>query len=117
MLKTRALVTAATLESRLLTAMGSLLPCSPKSKLFRDNLRFLGFDSPAARPAAIGIITPFRMMRSPLSRAAVVVVLFVLVLATMYAFVASRASPSVDSQEETATRRTVTARGRIEPES
>lgn len=66
-------------------------------------------------------------MRPSLSRAAVVVVVFVLVLATAYALVASRASPSVDSHQESAsaraagsetvTRRTVTARGRIEPES
>jgi len=66
-------------------------------------------------------------MRSSLSRAAVVVVVFVLVLATVYALVASRASPSVDSDQEspsaraagpeTVTRRTVTARGRLEPES
>ena len=66
-------------------------------------------------------------MRSSLSRAVVVVVAFVLVLATMYALVGSRASPSVDSHQgfssvraagsETVTRRTVTARGRLEPES
>jgi HlyD family secretion protein len=63
-------------------------------------------------------------MRSTLSRA-VVVVACVVVLATMYALVASRASPSVDSRQEssraagsgTAARRTVTARGRLEPES
>jgi HlyD family secretion protein len=65
-------------------------------------------------------------MRSSLSRAVVVVVAF-LVLATMYALVASRASPSVDSHQEpsgaradgpqSAARRTVTARGRLEPES
>jgi HlyD family secretion protein len=66
-------------------------------------------------------------MRSSLSRAVVVVVACVLVLATRYAFVASRASPSVDSLQGsssvrgagsgTAARRTVTARGRLEPES
>jgi HlyD family secretion protein len=66
-------------------------------------------------------------MRSSLSRAVVVVVAFVLVLATMYAFVVSRASSSVDSHQESSTaraggsgtvaRRTVTARGRLEPES
>lgn len=66
-------------------------------------------------------------MRSSLPRAAVVAVVFVLVLATLYVLVASRASPSVDSHQESAsaraagsetvTRRTVTARGRLEPES
>jgi HlyD family secretion protein len=67
------------------------------------------------------------MVRPSLSRAVVVVVVLVLVLATVYALVASRASPSVDSHQEpasaraagseTVTRRTVTARGRLEPES
>jgi len=62
------------------------------------------------------------MTRSSRSRAAVVVVVCVLVLATMYAFVASRASPGADPHQsaaasETVTRRTVTARGRLEPES
>ena len=66
------------------------------------------------------------MMRSSLSRAVIVVVVFVLV-ATMYALVGSRASPKVDPRQESAsagapgsvtvTRRTVTARGRLEPES
>ncbi|MGH9423960.1 MAG: efflux RND transporter periplasmic adaptor subunit, partial [Thermoanaerobaculia bacterium] len=65
-------------------------------------------------------------MRFSVSRAAVVVVVFVLV-ATMYALVASRASPTADSRGEsigarvpgsgTVIRRTVTARGRLEPES
>jgi HlyD family secretion protein len=61
------------------------------------------------------------MPRSSLSRAAIVVVVCVLGLATVYAVVASRASSNVDSRQpaagsETATRRTVTARGRLEPE-
>nr|UXE44889.1 p-hydroxybenzoic acid efflux pump subunit AaeA [uncultured bacterium] len=61
------------------------------------------------------------------SRAAVVVVVVFLVVATLYAFVASRVSPSVVSHpasanaraagSATVTRRIVTARGRIEPES
>ena len=67
------------------------------------------------------------MARPSLSRALVVVVAFVLVLAAVYAFVASRESASLDSHQESAsgrsagsetvTRRTVTARGRLEPES
>ena len=58
------------------------------------------------------------MIRPSLSRAAVVVVVCVVVLATMYALVASRASPSVDSrQQSVSARATVTARGRLEPES
>ena len=66
------------------------------------------------------------MMRSSLSRAVIVVVVFV-VVATMYALVGSRASPKVDSHQDSANahasgsvtvgRRTVTARGRLEPES
>jgi HlyD family secretion protein len=65
-------------------------------------------------------------MRSSLSRA-VVVAVFALVLATAYALVGSRASPSVASHRESASagaaggekvpRRIVTARGRLEPES
>ena len=62
------------------------------------------------------------MPRSSLSRTAVVVVVCGLVLATAYAFVAGRGSSSVDSRQsaagtDAATRRTVTARGRLEPES
>lgn len=63
-------------------------------------------------------------MRPSLSRAVVVVVVSVLVLAAVYALVASRASPSVDSHQQSSsaragsgTPRTVTARGRLEPES
>src|SRR5262245_59871562 len=66
-------------------------------------------------------------MRPSLLRAAVVGVVCVLVLATVYALVASRASPALDSHRAsgsapaagpgTATRRRVTARGRLEPES
>jgi HlyD family secretion protein len=65
-------------------------------------------------------------MRSSLSRAVVVVVACVLVLATAYALVGSRAAPSGASPESTtaraagaaaAPRRIVTARGRLEPES
>jgi HlyD family secretion protein len=65
-------------------------------------------------------------MRPSLPRAVVVVVVSVLVLAAVYALVASRASPSVASHRPsasagagsgTATPRTVTARGRLEPES
>jgi HlyD family secretion protein len=64
-------------------------------------------------------------MRSSLSRAVVVVGVFV-ALATMYALVGSRASPRVASHQESASaragsettpRRVVTARGRLEPES
>ena len=66
------------------------------------------------------------MIRSSLSRAVMVVVVLVLVAAT-YALVASRASTKGDSSQlsanartavsGTAGRRTVTARGRLEPES
>ena len=65
-------------------------------------------------------------MRSSRSRASLVAVACV-ALATVYALVAGRASPSVDSHQESTsarvagsqmvTRRTVTARGRLEPES
>jgi HlyD family secretion protein len=66
------------------------------------------------------------MLRPSLSRAVVVVVVSVLVVAALYVLVASRASPIVDSYQGSAsapassgapTRRTVTARGRLEPES
>jgi HlyD family secretion protein len=65
-------------------------------------------------------------MRSPLSRAVVVAGVFVLVIASVYAFVTGRASPGLDPHQggsaraavaETGTRRIVTARGRLEPES
>jgi HlyD family secretion protein len=66
-------------------------------------------------------------MRSSLSRAAVVGGVLVLVLVTVYGLVASRASPGLESNHESAsahaagaeavTRQTVTARGRLEPES
>ena len=67
------------------------------------------------------------MMRAARSRAAVAGGVLVLVLATVYALVASRASPGDESHHESAsartagaqavTRQTVTARGRLEPES